>query len=117
MASDDFDDAIKDTITKLMEDIVIPWFEKCITKYSQDRFHALLGCNWDMYRDWQDHHYKEYWAWVNKAKRIRRFLRWDSSRFVVHIEYMLYKHGWILYQSERDYLYRLVERVREDIYS
>jgi len=58
-----------------------------------------------------------YLYYINKAKRIRRFIKWDSKRFTILLANYLRENGIYVSEEGMNYIYRTVERFRQKIYS
>jgi hypothetical protein len=58
-----------------------------------------------------------YIAYINRAKRIRNYIKWDSAYFTSLLVNYLQENGIQINEEGRNYIYRTVERFRNRIYS
>lgn len=110
-------DIISDQLLMLVNQFAMPWFEECIRKYGEEEFHRRMHSSWDLYEDWQQHHYNKYWQWINKARKVRRFIKWDSKKFTDKIVELLRAKGWHVDDFEYQKIYNTVKKVERDIMS
>lgn len=113
----EFEDQFGEALMKLVYEFAIPWFERCIRIYTEEEWHRRMASDWNLYDDWQEHHYEKYWAYVRRVRRVRKFIKWDSAKFTEKvIELLNKKAGWKVTEHEKKKIYQTIERVRRDVY-
>lgn len=112
-----FEERISKELMKLVEEFAMPWFERCIQKYTEEEWHRRMHSSWNLYEDWQQNHYAKYWGWIKKLRKIRHYIIWDSEGFTNKVVELLNSRGWKVDELERKKIYETIKKVERDIYS
>jgi len=113
-----FREEVGEFITEIIEEAMFPYFKNyLLRKYSEADFHRKVDENFDLVKDLYENHYDDYMKYLKKAKRIRRFIKWDNERFCSYVIEALKNEGLTIREKDVEWLMRNIEALRKEIYS
>jgi len=106
---------IASIITDLIDNAMRPVIGQYIQKFGQDGFERIVNEDRDLliliekYRP-------SYLFYLNRAKKLRRYIRWNNAAFAENLRAYLNEKGIIVDSSGFAYLLRTCERFRKRIF-
>ena len=131
--TDPFSKAVSSMIMHTLNQLVVPWMAKCLTRYSEYDFHYRLNpsfcvvhqrqhmqpCkNFDFIQDWYDNHAAEYSMFIKATRKIRGYFEFDENEVYKQLLRILQDgHHWSIYPHERQKIWENILQVKNTIYS
>lgn len=128
-----FSRSISSMIMHTLNQLVVPWMAKCLTRYSQYDFHYRLSPNFcvvhqqqhmepckqfDFIQDWYDNHSTEYSMFIKATRKVRNYFDFDEQIVFNQLMHILQNgHGWDIMPHERQKIWENILQVKAAIYS
>jgi hypothetical protein len=118
-----FKNSMKQTITRMFYNLVIPHLLKCIEKYGEEGFHKIMYTSsyihnnieytgFDFITDWQKNHRKKWIMASALAKANREVIDLNRDLWVQKIIGFLEIKGWKIYPSEVQCITHTIESLK-----
>ena len=128
-----FSRSISSLIMHTLNQLVVPWMAKCLTRYSEYDFHYRLNpafcvvhqrqhlepCRrFDFIEDWYENHASEYQMFIKATRKLRGYFEFDEQVVFNQLMHILQTgHHWAVYPHERQKIWENILQVKTAIYS
>jgi len=107
---------VTEFITEMIEPQLASYLTYLVLKYGEKGFHKRVDEDFDLVEDLYENHFDEYVDCVKKARRMRRYILWDSEKFVEEACRVLTSLGIFVREKDFNWMIRQAEALKMEIY-
>ena len=112
-----FDSVVNEVVTELLAQLIEPWLESCLVKYTETDFHKRMLEGFDFIQDWKSNHHAKYAAILRALRSVRHRIILDESKIYDVIIAQLSKNGWKITDWEKTRFMENIRTLIQEIYS